>query len=139
MWLPTGYGKSLCYQAVTFVMDRKNGLAGTRESSAVLVITPLIALMFDQVQSIKSNGVKSSIIISSGSGISTDVIETESSLCSDSILFCTPESLIRSKWRNAVENPKVSERLLLWMKLTAFLSGKLQRLHVQTGESYTRH
>ena len=111
VWLPTGYGKSLCYQALPFVMDHKNGLAGTRESSAVLVITPLIALTFDQVQSLKSNGVKSNII-SSGSGISRDVLGTESSLCSESILFCTPESLIRSKWRNAVENPKVSERIV---------------------------
>ena len=93
-------------------MDHKNGQAETQESSAVLVITPLVALMFDQVQSLRSNGVKSSIIISSGSGISSDVLGTESSLCSDSILFCTPESLIRSKWRNAVENPKVSERIV---------------------------
>ena len=82
---------SLCYQAFPFVMDHKNGLAETQESSAVLVITPL---MFDQVQSLRSNAGKSSIIISSGSGISRDVLGTESSLCGDSILFCTLESLI---------------------------------------------
>ena len=51
---PTGYGKSLCYQALPFVMYHKNGLAETQKSSAVLVITPLIALMFDQVQSLRS-------------------------------------------------------------------------------------
>ena len=53
VWLPTGYGKNLCYQALPFVMDHKNGVAETQKSSAVLVITPLIALMFDQVQSLR--------------------------------------------------------------------------------------
>ena len=58
--LPTGFGKSLCYQTLPFVMDYKLRLVGTEKSSAVLVISPLVALMVDQVQSLRGRGVKSS-------------------------------------------------------------------------------
>ena len=50
-----------------------------------MVVTPLVALMLDQVQSLR--------ITSTSHGISRD-LETDSSLFSDSLLFCTPESLI---------------------------------------------
>ena len=45
MWLPTGYGKSLCYQALPFMIDSELGLVDTGKNSVVLVISPLIALM----------------------------------------------------------------------------------------------
>ena len=50
--LPTGYGKSLCYQALPFVMDHKRFVAGLEEAgkSCVLVVSPLVALMEDQDQ-----------------------------------------------------------------------------------------
>jgi len=35
VWLPTGFGKSLCYQAIPFIMDHKLGLSSTSESSYV--------------------------------------------------------------------------------------------------------
>lgn len=48
--LPTGYGKSLCYQALPFLMDYKHKDAGKdARSSAVIVVSPLVALMEDQV------------------------------------------------------------------------------------------
>ena len=39
--LPTGFGKSLCFQMLPFVTDYKLCLVGTEKSSAVLVISPL--------------------------------------------------------------------------------------------------
>ena len=45
VWLPTGYGKSLCNQALPFLIDYKRGLVDTEKSSCVLVISPLVALM----------------------------------------------------------------------------------------------
>ncbi len=111
VWLPTGYGKSLCYQALPFLIDFKQGLVDTVKTSAVLVISPLVALMVDQVKNLRSRGVECSIITSSG-GIDKDLIGTESSLCNDSLLFCTPESLVRSRWRHSLDNSKVSERIV---------------------------
>ena len=45
MWLPTGYGKSLCYQALRFLKDYKKGLVDSGKSCGVLVVSPVIALM----------------------------------------------------------------------------------------------
>ena len=47
--LPTGYGKSLCYTLLPPVFDF---LRGVKEKSIVLVVSPLLALMKDQVASI---------------------------------------------------------------------------------------
>ena len=45
--LPTGGGKSICFQVPAMIKD---GLA--------LVVTPLIALMKDQVQNLQQRGIK---------------------------------------------------------------------------------
>ena len=45
--LPTGYGKSLCYAVLPMVFDR---LLGAKDS-VVVVITPLTAIIKDQVSS----------------------------------------------------------------------------------------
>ena len=111
VWLPTGYGKSLCYQALPFLMDFKKGLVDTENRCAVLVISPLVALMIDQVKSLRRRGVSCSIVTSSG-GIEEELIATDSSLLNDSLFFCTPEALVRSKWRYAIEDKKVSERIV---------------------------
>ena len=62
VWLPTGsgYGTSLCYQALPFIMDCKRGLVGSQERSLVLVVSPLIALMVDQVTSLRKRGINCS-------------------------------------------------------------------------------
>ena len=60
VWLPTGYGKSLCYQALPFIMDFKLGLVGSQKHSLVLVVSPLVALMVDQVTSLRKRRVNCS-------------------------------------------------------------------------------
>ena len=55
--LPTGFGKSICYQALPFLFNHKLGLAVTQRR-AVLVVSPLIALMIDQVSSLRERSVE---------------------------------------------------------------------------------
>ena len=66
VWLPTGFGKSLCYRILPFVFVHKLGRLGTGKSSAVLVVSPLVSLMIDRVQKLRARGAKA-FIISSGS------------------------------------------------------------------------
>ena len=59
--LLTRYRKSLCYQTLPFVLDFKNDSS----NSAVAVVSPLIALMKDQVCELKKKGMKASVVTSS--------------------------------------------------------------------------
>ena len=53
--LPTGYGKSLCYTALPYAFDE---LRATDTLSVVVVVSPLIALMKDQVAVYSAKGLK---------------------------------------------------------------------------------
>ena len=57
--LPTGYGKSLCYTLLPPVFDL---LRGVKEKSIVLVVSPLLALMKNQVASISEKGLSAVFI-----------------------------------------------------------------------------
>ena len=49
LWLPTGYGKS-CFKVLPFVFDYQLN----RDNSAVLVVSPLLLLMMDQVDGVQA-------------------------------------------------------------------------------------
>ena len=51
---PTGYGKSLCYACLPLLFDRL--LHKPAGFSIVLVVSPLVALMTDQVTQVQSTG-----------------------------------------------------------------------------------
>ena len=53
--LPTGFGKSLVYQSLPIVFDVLNG--NSRGTSILLVISPLIALMEDQMKKLTDLGI----------------------------------------------------------------------------------
>ena len=57
--------------------------------------------MIDQVKRLRKKGVSYSIVPSSGD-IEKELLATESSLSSDSLPFCIPEGLVRSKWRYVI-------------------------------------
>ena len=62
--MPTGGGKSLCYQIPSLVRD-----------GVGIVISPLIALMQDQVQQLCQNGVRAAFVNSSLSAARNSSIE----------------------------------------------------------------
>ena len=48
--LPTGYGKSLCYACLPWVYDEVfRNVSHSESNSIVIIVTPLIAIMKDQV------------------------------------------------------------------------------------------
>ena len=49
--LPTGFGKSLCYQVLPGILCRQR--EGEQKDSIVIVVSPLIALIRDQLQKLK--------------------------------------------------------------------------------------
>jgi len=80
--MPTGGGKSLCYQ-----------LPALKFSGLTLVVSPLIALMKDQVDSLNANGVSASFINSSLSF--DEILQIKKDLVDGNIkiLYVAPERL----------------------------------------------
>src|SRR5215217_5801140 len=83
--MPTGGGKSLCYQIPALVMD---GLT--------VVISPLIALMKDQVDALRSNGVEASFLNSTQT--SAEQVQVFQKIRSGELklLYVAPERLLQS-------------------------------------------
>jgi ATP-dependent DNA helicase RecQ len=98
--MPTGMGKSLCYQvpARAYSEARKTGQEGP---SLVLVVSPLIALMKDQVDAARAKGLRAAAINSSMSKDERDrVLAWAAGTANDGrgqvrepleILYATPE------------------------------------------------
>ena len=107
VWLPTGFGKSVCYEVLPFLFDKKLG----RDNSLVVVVSPLVSLMVDQVRTLRSRSVKASVL-SSASSMEKEFIATDADLASNSHLFCAPEALVSARWRQAIEKPEVSSRVV---------------------------
>ena len=64
--MPTGHGKSVCFQipAVCFAEEAAEG-AATKRAPLTLVLSPLIALMKDQVDALNAKGISATFINSS--------------------------------------------------------------------------
>ncbi len=96
--LPTGGGKSICFQ-----------VPGMAKEGICIVISPLIALMKDQVENLKKRGIKAAAIYS---GLSSREIESLLSNCafSDTIkfLYVSPERLKTEIFVNYLKRMNVS-------------------------------
>ena len=50
LWLPTGFGKSICYETLPFVFNYKHSDGGTGGGcSVVLVVSPLVSLIMEVI------------------------------------------------------------------------------------------
>ena len=114
VFLPTGFGKSICFQVLPFLFDHKLGRVGGQDRHAVIVVSPLISLMVDQVRALKKSTVEAVVISSSSrenSLVDKELRATENSVCKASFIFSSPEALLCSKWRAVLDNPLVSNRV----------------------------
>jgi len=95
--MPTGGGKSLCFQVPALVMP------GT-----AIVISPLIALMQDQVMALRQFGINSAFINSSLSA--EEVSQVESDLISGELdlLYVAPERLMMPRMLSLLAQTKIS-------------------------------
>jgi ATP-dependent DNA helicase RecQ len=83
--MPTGGGKSLCYQLPALLFE---GLT--------VVISPLIALMKDQVDALRLNGVKAAYLNSTLSYQEQDEIKTQLLEKKLKLLYLAPERLLKT-------------------------------------------
>ena len=92
--MPTGGGKSICFQVPTLVLGHDNP-----DKRLCLVITPLIALMRDQVANLHERGIHAAAIYT---GLSYDKQRTALDNCLYGpyhFLYCSPERLESEEFR----------------------------------------
>ena len=112
LWVPTGYGKSICYQLLPFLFDLKLGRTSSppRERSVVLVISPLVSLMVDQVSSLLSRGVSAGIL-SGNKGVDKKFLACEQDILEGRfrLLYSAPEAIFSSdRWKQLLLVPPLS-------------------------------
>lgn len=92
--MPTGGGKSICFQVPTLVMANEHP-----DKRLCLVITPLIALMRDQVANLQARGIHAAAVYT---GLSWDKQRTALDNCLYGpyhFLYCSPERLESEEFR----------------------------------------
>jgi ATP-dependent DNA helicase RecQ len=96
--MPTGAGKSICYQIPALIM---NGVT--------LVISPLISLMKDQVDSLKENGITATYINSTQSMEEIKDILKDASLGLYKLIYIAPERLESKVFVQMIRNLHISQ------------------------------
>ncbi|XP_078660162.1 putative ATP-dependent DNA helicase Q1, partial [Branchiostoma floridae x Branchiostoma belcheri] len=96
--LPTGFGKSLIYQIAPLVLEKLG-----RTNSIVIVVSPLVALMEDQVREAAKLGVKAVQLGNDDEGVINGDYQ---------LVYGGPERFVlQDKWREMLSSAVYSERL----------------------------
>jgi ATP-dependent DNA helicase RecQ len=95
--MPTGGGKSICFQIPALTLP-----------GITLVVSPLIALMKDQVEGLKANGVPAAFINSSAD--SGSIMQTENDAIDGhlKILYVSPEKLVSQSFQSLLKRLKIN-------------------------------
>ncbi|MEJ2154636.1 MAG: DNA helicase RecQ [Desulfobacteraceae bacterium] len=91
--MPTGSGKSICYQ-----------IPAMMRAGVGVVISPLIALMQDQVQALNQNGVRAAFLNSSLSAEEARRVENQATAGAIDLLYVAPERLATDRCRQLLKS-----------------------------------
>ncbi|MFS8136710.1 MAG: DNA helicase RecQ [Thermomonas sp.] len=95
--MPTGGGKSLCYQLPALL----------REGTAI-VVSPLIALMQDQVEALVQLGVRAAFLNSSLDGASAAQVERQLANGELDLLYVAPERLFTPRFLSLLDHARIA-------------------------------
>jgi len=95
--MPTGGGKSLCYQ-----------LPALQFEGLTVVVSPLISLMKDQVDSLKANGITAEFVNSTLPAKEIEAIQQRAKESKLKILYLAPERLALEEFREFFKQLKIS-------------------------------
>ena len=105
--LPTGYGKSFCYQCLPLLFNTLQ--SNEVPTSIVVVVTPLAAIMKDQVSDLGCKQFSAVQVTSSmDEGVESEILDGKFS-----IVYISPELLLRkAKWREMLRSDLFQQRLV---------------------------
>ena len=95
--MPTGGGKSVCFQVPALL---KEGLT--------VVVSPLIALMKDQVEALKINGIEAAYLNSSQDGSQQRQIEDRARSGQLKLLYVSPEKMVSESFLGFLRGLQIS-------------------------------
>ncbi|MEM9987328.1 MAG: DNA helicase RecQ, partial [Bacteroidota bacterium] len=95
--MPTGGGKSMCYQLPALI---RTGMA--------VVVSPLIALMRDQVTALQANGISAAYLNSSQSSSEQNSVVEQALLSELKLLYVSPEKALSPDFFNLIKRVKIS-------------------------------
>lgn len=95
--MPTGGGKSVCFQIPAITLD-----------GVTIVISPLIALMKDQVEGLSANGIPAAFINSSLQTDQQRNVETALLAGYIKLLYVSPEKLVSQSFQPLLKRLKIS-------------------------------
>ena len=95
--MPTGGGKSLCYQ-----------LPALLRPGTAIVVSPLIALMQDQVEALRQLGVKAALLNSTLDGAEATRVERQLSHGELDLLYVAPERLLTPRFLSLLEESRIA-------------------------------
>ena len=98
--MPTGGGKSLCYQIPALLRQRAGQGVG-------IVVSPLIALMQDQVAALTEAGVRACALNSTLTGSEASALERDLLAGRLEVLYVAPERLMTPRFLDLLERTRV--------------------------------
>ncbi|MEY4713593.1 MAG: putative ATP-dependent helicase [Pseudomonadota bacterium] len=105
--MPTGGGKSLCYQVPAIVRQR-------RGQGITVVVSPLIALMHDQVGALHEAGVEAAFLNSTLSGEEANAVEKRLLRGEITLLYAAPERVTTPRFLAQLDSLHERSQLALF-------------------------